>query len=197
MSFRTTLFKALEAAGTTHCNGHRVVSKMLDHTPEALLKPYVDLDDGATLYIHDAEIVIDDEGLAYSTASEADTEPLVWSFQVVRPLAARAAAAQSGGSGRPPQGNALEMRHALTDSHDDNALLTSADLIERGAAVDRDIIETRGAAALRRLFTASKGRAMGHAQRGAALREAVVKRSAKTFGGNGMPLMHPWEERAA
>lgn len=88
MSFRTTLFKALEAAGTTHCNGHRVVSKMLDHTPEALLKPYVDLDDGATLYIHDAEIVIDDEGRAYSTASEADTEPLVWSFQVVRPLAA-------------------------------------------------------------------------------------------------------------
>ncbi|WP_162590005.1 hypothetical protein [Variovorax sp. RA8] len=46
------------------------------------------LDNGATLYIHDAEIVIDDEGRAYSTASESDTEPLVWSFHVVRPLAA-------------------------------------------------------------------------------------------------------------
>ncbi|KWT97692.1 MULTISPECIES: hypothetical protein [unclassified Variovorax] len=88
MSFKTTLFKALEAAATVHCNGHQVVSKMLDQTPEALLKPYVDLDDGATLYIHDAEILIDDEGRAYSTASEADTEPLVWSFQVVRPIAA-------------------------------------------------------------------------------------------------------------
>lgn len=88
MSFKTTLFKALEAAATVHCNGHQVVSKMLDQTPEALLKPYVDLDNGATLYIHNAEIVIDDEGRAYSTVSEAVTEPLVWSFQVVRPLAA-------------------------------------------------------------------------------------------------------------
>lgn len=59
MSFKTTLFKALEVAATVHCNGHQVVSKMLDQTPEALLKPYVDLDNGATLYIHDAEILID------------------------------------------------------------------------------------------------------------------------------------------
>lgn len=88
MSFKTTLFQALAIADTIQCNGHRVVSKMLDQRPEALLKPYVDLDDGATLYIQDAEIVVDDEGRAYGTASEADTEPLVWSFQVVRPLAA-------------------------------------------------------------------------------------------------------------
>jgi hypothetical protein len=62
------------------------MSKMLDQRPEALLKPYVDLDNGATLYIQDAEIVLDDEGRAYGTASQADPEPLVWSFQVVRPL---------------------------------------------------------------------------------------------------------------
>lgn len=82
------------------------------------------------------------------------------------------------------------MPHAVTDSHDDNALLTSADLMERGAAVDRDIIETRGSVALRRLFTESK-------HRRAALRAAVVMRSAKTFGASGMPLMHPWAGRAA
>jgi hypothetical protein len=89
------------------------------------------------------------------------------------------------------------MRHAFTDPHDDNALLTSADLIERGAAVDMDIIETRGAAALQRLFTESKGPAMGHAQSRAALCAAVVMRSAETIGASGMPLMHPWVERAA
>jgi hypothetical protein len=88
MSFKTTLFKALEVAATAQCNGHQVVSKMLDQTPEALLKLNVDLDRGATLYIHDAEIIIDDEGRAYGTASDADTEPLVWSFQVVHPLSA-------------------------------------------------------------------------------------------------------------
>ncbi|WP_143694892.1 hypothetical protein [Variovorax sp. JS1663] len=88
MSFKTTLFQALQAADTTHCNGHRVVSKMLDQRPEALLKPYVDLDNGATLYIQDVEIVIDDEGRAYGTSTKAEAEPLVWGFQVVRPLAA-------------------------------------------------------------------------------------------------------------
>ena len=86
MSFRTTLFRALEAAQITHCNGQRVVSKLLDPGPEALLKPYVDLANGATLYIQDMDIVVDEEGRAYGTASTTDTEPLVWSFRVVRPL---------------------------------------------------------------------------------------------------------------
>ena len=88
MSFRTTLFKALAAADTIHCNGHRVVSKMLDASPDALLKPYVDLANGATRYIEDMEILIDDEGRAYSTSMEDDAEALVWGFQVIRPLAA-------------------------------------------------------------------------------------------------------------
>jgi hypothetical protein len=88
MSFRTTLFKALQAADTIYCNGHRVVSKMLDASPDALLRPYVDLANGATRYIEDTEIQVDDEGRAYSTAIEANSEPLVWGFQVIRPLAA-------------------------------------------------------------------------------------------------------------
>jgi hypothetical protein len=88
MSFRTTLFEALVAADTTHCNGHRVVSKMLDPSPDALLKPYVDLANGATLYIQNIGIVVDDEGRAYGTAMGIEAEPLVWSFQVVRPLGA-------------------------------------------------------------------------------------------------------------
>lgn len=35
------------------------------------------------------EIVIDDEGRAYGTASASDTEPLVWTFEVIRALTAR------------------------------------------------------------------------------------------------------------
>ena len=34
------------------------------------------------------DILVDDEGRAYGTATETETEPLVWSFQVVRPLGA-------------------------------------------------------------------------------------------------------------
>jgi hypothetical protein len=96
MSFRTTLFRALEAAQITHCNGQRVVSKLLDPGPEALLKPYVDLADGTTLYIEDIDIVVDGEGRAYGTASAGDTEPLVWRFQVVRPLGAVDVATMEG-----------------------------------------------------------------------------------------------------
>lgn len=88
MSFKTTLFQALEAADGTVCNGHRVISKMLDTGPEVLLKPYVDLTNGATQYIHDEEILVDDTGRAYTHAREGEGEPLVWSFQVVRPLRA-------------------------------------------------------------------------------------------------------------
>jgi hypothetical protein len=88
MSFKTTLFQALEAADNTVCNGQRVVSKMLNTGPEVLLKPYVDLADGATQYIQDVEILVDEEGRAYAPAREGETEPLVWGFQVVRPLSA-------------------------------------------------------------------------------------------------------------
>src|SRR3546814_151870 len=62
MSFRTTLFQALVAADHTVCNGQRVISKMLDTGPEVLLQPYVDLADGATQYIHNAEILVDEDG---------------------------------------------------------------------------------------------------------------------------------------
>ena len=96
MSFRTTLVRALEAAQITHCNGQRVVSKLLDPGPEALLKPYVDLAGGATLYIEDMDIMVDEEGRAYGTASASDTEPLVWRFQVVRPLGAADVATLQG-----------------------------------------------------------------------------------------------------
>lgn len=88
MSFKTTLFQALEAADSTVCNGQRVTSKMLDTGPEVLLKPYVDLANGATQYIHDEEIVVDDAGRAYTHAMEGEGEPLVWSFRVVRPMRA-------------------------------------------------------------------------------------------------------------
>ena len=88
MSFRTTLFQALQAADIIVCNGQRVVSKMLDSGPEVLLEPYVDLADGSTQYIHDVEIMVDGEGRAYTPARGSETEPLVWSFQVVRPLRA-------------------------------------------------------------------------------------------------------------
>lgn len=87
MSFKTTLFQALEAADCIVCNGQRVTSKMLDTGPQVLLMPYVDLANGATQYLHDEEILIDDAGRAYTHASEAG-EPLVWSFQVVRPMKA-------------------------------------------------------------------------------------------------------------
>ena len=88
MSFKTTLFHALEAADTTLCNGQRVVSKMLDTRSEALLRPYVDLANGATLYIEDMEILVDDEGRAYGPASEGQAQPLVWGFHVFGPLSA-------------------------------------------------------------------------------------------------------------
>jgi hypothetical protein len=88
MSFRTTLFQALVAADHTVCNGQRVISKTLDTGPEVLLQPYVDLADGATQYIHNAEILVDEDGRAYAPASEGETEPLVWGFQVMRPLTA-------------------------------------------------------------------------------------------------------------
>jgi hypothetical protein len=88
MSFRTTLFQALEAADHTVCNGQRVICKMLATGPEVLLQPYVDLADGATQYIHDAEILVDEDGRAYAPAREGETEPLVWGFQVMRPLRA-------------------------------------------------------------------------------------------------------------
>jgi hypothetical protein len=86
MSFRTTLFQALQAADIIVCNGQRVVSKLLDSGPEALLEPYVDLADGSTQYIQDVEIMVDGEGRAYTPARGSETEPLVWGFQVVRPL---------------------------------------------------------------------------------------------------------------
>ncbi|WP_162587658.1 hypothetical protein [Variovorax sp. RA8] len=88
MSFRTTLFQALQAADIIVCNGHRVVSKLLDSGPEVLLEPYVDLADGSTQYIQDVEITVDSEGRAYTPAQGGKTEPLVWGFQVVRPLRA-------------------------------------------------------------------------------------------------------------
>ncbi|MBT2304642.1 hypothetical protein J7E70_29925 [Variovorax paradoxus] len=88
MSFKTTLFKALEAADNTLCNGLPVVGKMLDTGPEVLLKPYVDLANGSTQYIQDVEILVDDDGRAYAPAREGETEPLVWGFQVLRPLRA-------------------------------------------------------------------------------------------------------------
>ena len=88
MSFKTTLFKALEAAENVVCNGQRVVSKMLATGPEVLLKPYVDLANGSTQYVQDVEILVDDDGRAYAPAQEGETEPQVWSFQVVRPLSA-------------------------------------------------------------------------------------------------------------
>jgi hypothetical protein len=88
MNFRTTLFQALQAADIIMCNGQRVVSKMLDRGPEVLLEPYVDLADGSTRYIQDVEITLDAEGRAYTTAQGGDSEPLVWGFQVVRPLRA-------------------------------------------------------------------------------------------------------------
>ncbi|CAN7770938.1 hypothetical protein LJR290_007516 [Variovorax sp. LjRoot290] len=88
MSFKTTLFRALEAADTSFCNGQRVVSKLLDASPEALLKPYVDLDDDTTLEIQEMVILVDDEGRAYGSPAEGNTEALVWTFRVVRPLSA-------------------------------------------------------------------------------------------------------------
>ena len=87
MSFKTTLFQALLAADFTTCNGQSVVSKFLDTSPEALLKPYVDLANETTIYIQDIEIVVDDDGRAYGTAKDDATEPLVWTFRVIRPLA--------------------------------------------------------------------------------------------------------------
>ena len=86
MSFRTTLFQALQAADSILCNGQRVTSKMLDSGPDVLLKPYVDLADGATLYIHDEEILVDEAGRAYTRTMEGRDEPQVWSFLVVRPM---------------------------------------------------------------------------------------------------------------
>ncbi|VTU44345.1 hypothetical protein [Variovorax sp. RA8] len=88
MSFKTTLFKALAAADSTVCNGQRVTSKMLDNGPEVLLRPYVDLANGATQYIQDQEMLVDDTGRAYTHAMDGEGEPIVWSFQVVRPMRA-------------------------------------------------------------------------------------------------------------
>lgn len=82
------MFKALQAADIIVCNGQRVVSKMLDIGPDVLLEPYVDLADGSTQYLQDVEIMVDGEGRAYTPAQGGETEPLVWSFQVVRPLRA-------------------------------------------------------------------------------------------------------------
>lgn len=61
---------------------------MLDTGPKVLLKPYVDLANGATQYIRDEEILVDDTGGAYTPGMEGEGEPLVWSFQVVRPMRA-------------------------------------------------------------------------------------------------------------
>jgi len=88
MSFKTTLFQALEAADSTVCNGQRVTSVMLETGPEVLLTPYVDFANGATKYIQDEEIMIDDTGRAYTHAMGGEGEPLVWRFQVVRPMRA-------------------------------------------------------------------------------------------------------------
>ena len=82
------MFHALQAADVTVCNGQRVVSKLLDSGPDMLLEPYVDLADGSTQYIQDVEIMVDGEGRAYTPPQGSETEPLVWGFQVVRPLRA-------------------------------------------------------------------------------------------------------------
>lgn len=86
MSFRTKLFEALQVADLISCNGQRVVAKMLQ-SPQGLLHPYVDLADGTTVYLEDAEIQLDDEGLAYGTA-RGGGEALTWRFSIVRALAA-------------------------------------------------------------------------------------------------------------
>ena len=102
MSVRTTLFKALEAADSTVCNGQRVTS--MDTGPGVLLRPYVDLPMERRQYIHDQEILVDDTGRAYTHAIDGKGEPLVWSFQVVRPMRGgrcshdRRAAAEGRGS---------------------------------------------------------------------------------------------------
>ncbi|VWX59812.1 conserved hypothetical protein [Burkholderiales bacterium 8X] len=87
MTFTTTLFKALSTADLTQCNGQKVEARMLDESPSALLKPYVDLADRSTVYIEDQEIQVDDEGRAYCRAkADAKSEPLVWIFRVLGPL---------------------------------------------------------------------------------------------------------------
>ena len=88
MTFTTTLFKALAAADFTQCNGQTVEARMLDESPSALLKPYVDLADRSTVYIDDQEIQVDEDGRAYCRARKSDSksEPLVWIFRVLSPL---------------------------------------------------------------------------------------------------------------
>ena len=63
---------------------------MLDASPDAAAQTCdVDLANGADSgHRGHGEILIDDEGRAYSTSMEDDAEALVWGFQVIRPLAA-------------------------------------------------------------------------------------------------------------
>lgn len=84
MTFRTTLFQALACADVIQCNGRRVVAKLLSHSTP--IPPFVDLDDGSTLRIEDAEIAVDADGRAYTPQDGA--EAIVWRFLALQPLQA-------------------------------------------------------------------------------------------------------------
>ena len=82
MTFRTTLYRALAAADVAYCNGRRVEAKLIDD--DALLAPYVTVEDGASFAILDAEITIDPAGRAYSVAE--DGKALVWNFYCMQAM---------------------------------------------------------------------------------------------------------------
>lgn len=83
MTFRTTLFQALTGADVAHCNGRRVMATLLDDTTP--IPPFVDLDDGTTLRIEDAEIAVDADGRAY-TEQAGHAKAIVWRFLALQPI---------------------------------------------------------------------------------------------------------------
>ena len=86
MTFKTTLFQALAAADLAFCNGQRVVAKLI--RANTALRPFVDLEDGSTLYLQDAEIAIDEDGRAYSEHPDS-ADAVVWCFKAMQPITAK------------------------------------------------------------------------------------------------------------